>query len=331
MDALGNESELSAQVSAYVPFDSATGKIPDTGQTTSYTNTFGEDADYSINPQSYTKLDANGNALPDSAATWAMVRDNVTGLIWENKTDDGGIHDKDNTYTWQGAQDIFIAQLNAQNFGGHNDWRLPTVKELSFIADQGRYNPSINTGFFSNSMSSYNWSSTTCAFYPDYAWLVGSGRGDVGYDHKSRSYSNGYYYCARAVRGGTLSIETFVDNANGTISDTTTGLMWQKGETGAMTWEQALAYCENLQLAGYNDWRLPNRNELQSIVDYARYNPAIDQTMFPGATSSYYWSSTTCAWNQGHAWGVYFFSGYGYVDFDDKSGSHYVRAVRAGQ
>ena len=76
------------------------GPVPDTGQTQSYTDTFGEDSDYLINPPSYTKLDAQGNELSDSAASWVMVRDNVTGLIWEVKTDDGSIHDKDNEYTW---------------------------------------------------------------------------------------------------------------------------------------------------------------------------------------------------------------------------------------
>lgn len=70
--------------------------VPDTGQTQSYTATFGEDSDYTCNPHSYTKLDAEGNALPDAAASWSMIKDNVTGLIWENKTDDGSIHDKDN-------------------------------------------------------------------------------------------------------------------------------------------------------------------------------------------------------------------------------------------
>ena len=52
-----------------------------TGQTQSYTDTFGEDSGYTINPKSYTKLYAQGNDLPDSAVSWVMVRDNVTGLI----------------------------------------------------------------------------------------------------------------------------------------------------------------------------------------------------------------------------------------------------------
>ena len=83
--------------------------VPDTGQTWSYTDTFGEDSDYTINPPSYTKLDAQGNALLDSASSWSMVKDNVTKLIWEGKTDDGSIHDKDNTYNWDDAQSVFIA------------------------------------------------------------------------------------------------------------------------------------------------------------------------------------------------------------------------------
>ena len=79
--------------------------IPDSGQTKCYNDTaeiscpapgedfYGQDAQYTTNPRSYTKLDAGGNDLPDSAASWTMVRDNVTGLIWEVKTDDGSVHD----------------------------------------------------------------------------------------------------------------------------------------------------------------------------------------------------------------------------------------------
>jgi len=82
------------------------GPVPDTGQTQSYTDTFGEDSDYLINPPSYTKLDSQGNPLPDSATEWVMVRDNMTGLIWEVKQNQDGVkdysnpHDADNTFTW---------------------------------------------------------------------------------------------------------------------------------------------------------------------------------------------------------------------------------------
>ncbi|MBF0201707.1 MAG: hypothetical protein HQK66_10430 [Desulfamplus sp.] len=56
----------------------------------------GQDGNYIINPRSYTKLDDQGNDLPITATSWTMVRDNVTGLIWEVKTRDGSIHDRDN-------------------------------------------------------------------------------------------------------------------------------------------------------------------------------------------------------------------------------------------
>ncbi|MFO8240058.1 MAG: DUF1566 domain-containing protein [Dissulfuribacterales bacterium] len=120
-----------------------------------------------------------------------------------------------------------------------------------------------------------------------------------------------------------------VDNTDGTVTDTQTGLMWQQAEAGSMNWEAALTYCEDLELAGYDDWRLPNRNELQSIVDYSKFNPSVDTVAFPDALSCYYWSSTTFAANPGYAWRVNFYSGYVY--YCHKSLSHYVRAVRGGQ
>jgi hypothetical protein len=170
--------------------------VPDTGQTQSYTATFGEDSDYNINPQSYTKLDAAGNALLDSAPAWAMVKDNVTKLIWEVKTDDGSIHDKDTTYKWDKAQSVFIAALNAENFGGFSDWRLPSRKELAFIVNRGTYLPAINTTYFPNTMSSVYWSSTASAGVTVFAWCVDFYGGVVDDYNKS----NTYY--VRAVRGG---------------------------------------------------------------------------------------------------------------------------------
>jgi hypothetical protein len=122
----------------------------------------------------------------------------------------------------------------------------------------------------------------------------------------------------------------FTDNGDGTITDNKTGLMWMK-ETAdnTMTWKDAFSYCENLDYAGYSDWRLPNIKELGSIVDYSAYNPAIDTNFFPDTMSSYYWSSTTGSNDTDNAWLVYFYNG------DDcdyyKSNTYYVRAVRVGQ
>jgi len=351
--------------------------VPDTGQVLCYNVAgavitcplpgqalYGQDANYSINTPSYTKLDGSGSVLPDSAMSWVMVRDNVTGLIWENKTVDGTIHDKNKTYTWYdptnpnpGTQGDgtdtkdFLDALNSARFGGYSDWRLPTVKELTSIVNHGipYPGPTIDTGYFPNAVSSFYWSSTTGAPYGTYgAWGVGFGYGNGYGTNKSSSYY------VRAVRGGQsssldhLTIGSFdtvnsglsedasaatgsyTDNGDGTVTDTSTGLRWQQaGSSNTQTWEQALAYCESLNLGGYTDWRLPTSKELQSLVDYNRYNPEINTTYFPSTVSSFYWSSTTYANYTNLAWGVYFYDGIG--DVNNKIGSWYVRAVRGGQ
>jgi Protein of unknown function (DUF1566). len=81
-----------------------------------------------------------------------MVKDNVTGLIWENKTDDDSIHDKDKNYNWQDAQDSFIKNLNQNAFGGSTDWRLPTIEALASITYLNTYYPAIDNTWFSNPM-----------------------------------------------------------------------------------------------------------------------------------------------------------------------------------
>jgi hypothetical protein len=94
------------------------------------------------------------------------------------------------------------------------------------------------------------------------------------------------------------------------------------------TWQEALAASEGLSLAGHADWRLPNRNELRSLVDYSRY-PAIDPIFAATTQASAYWSSTTYAGTTHYAWRVYF--GNGYAHYASKSIGKYVRAVRGEQ
>jgi hypothetical protein len=133
----------------------------------------------------------------------------------------------------------------------------------------------------------------------------------------------------RAVRGGQES--GYKDNGDGTVTDTSTGLMWQKETTpeDRKNWEEALSYCENLTLGGHTDWRLPTIKELCSLVDYTRSKPAINTTYFPDTVASFYWSSTTDASHPNWAWVVHFWSA---VDYEyDKGNNSYVRCVRGGQ
>ncbi len=143
---------------------------------------------------------------------------------------------------------------------------------------------------------------------------------------------DGYY------QKGCPTANRFVDNGNGTVTDTCTGLMWQKDtadingdgtytwEQDEVTWQQALQYCESLEFAGHSDWRLPNVRELQSIVDYGRYGPSIDPVFSVWAESWWYWSSSTGAGHPDYAWGVDFVGGSVPVDYKGVGGC--VRAVR---
>jgi hypothetical protein len=123
--------------------------------------------------------------------------------------------------------------------------------------------------------------------------------------------------------------DRFVDNGDGTVTDTCTGLMWQQltASIGKVRWQEALEYCDDLALAGQSDWRLPDVRELQSLADYGRYDPAIDPVF--SAELSWYWSATTRADDPNSAWLVSSVSGY---VLHDSKGSHvdYVRAVRGG-
>jgi hypothetical protein len=103
--------------------------------------------------------------------------------------------------------------------------------------------------------------------------------------------------------------------------------MWTKLTTeDYYNWQDALAYCENLDFGGYSDWRLPNIKELRSIIDYTTEVPAIDLAYFPDTQSSGYWSSTTYHSTRLLAWSVGFYSGGG--GGTEKTNGGLVRAVR---
>lgn len=134
----------------------------------------------------------------------------------------------------------------------------------------------------------------------------------------------------------------FTDNGDGTVTHHKTGLIWQRcslgqswdgtdctGTATTFSWQQALAAGAQHTLGGFSDWRLPNKNELVSIVEYRCYAPAINNQQFPNTSSSWYWSSSPYADYSYHAWCVDF--GYGGVYDDYKNFSYRVRLVRAGQ
>ena len=113
------------------------------------------------------------------------------------------------------------------------------------------------------------------------------------------------------------------------VTDNATGLQWQDDTAPVtMPWQNAINYCEALNFSSKQDWRLPNINELNSLINDSTNAPAISST-FVNTASGAYWSSTTVANKASYAWGVYFHSGYQYGDA--KTVITNVRCVRAGQ
>ena len=270
------------------------------------------------NPKSYTD---NGDGT---------IRDNVTGLEWQQVPN--------TTYkTWTNAFTYCDTLVFPPGDDSHADWRLPTVQELATLVDHSRSNPAIDPLFGMTENTRY-WTADGRVQNTAYAWWIDFDYGWVNYEDETTSSA----LPVRAVRGPSYGPLTgFFVNGDGTVSDPDTGLMWQPcnaGQTwsGAQCngsvlvgpWDTAVNYIENLndtRYLGYDDWRLPTINELQSILDYSRYNPA---TTFPD-TEFAYWSSTGLAGYAGYnAWGVWLDDGS--VTAFEKIGGFPVRAVRNG-
>jgi len=268
---------------------------------------YGQDANYTGNQPSYTN---NGDGT---------ITDNVTGLMWEQSMGEKITFDE------------AFTKAKESNLGGYSDWRVPTIKELySLIQFTGQVKGAtaieffIDTNYFEQPLGNVSmgereidaqtWSSTEyvgktmrndeTVFGVNF--IDGRIKGYPKYKPATGDANTMYF---RMVRGNTeYGNNNFVDNGDGTISDLATGLMWQKSDDGvSRDWEEALKYAEDLELAGHNDWRLPNAKELQSIVDYTRspqtsaspaINPVFETTgiNYPDGSLGHYpffWTGTT--------------------------------------
>jgi hypothetical protein len=285
--------------------------LPDTGLTECYDDTgeiscpqpgerfYGQDGNY-VGHQPVYQLSLDG----------LTVTDLNTGLMWQ-QTDDGVRRN------WYQA----VASCEDSDLAGYTDWRLPSRLELITIVDHGRYNPSIHPVFTGRS-SSY-WSITKRRPDADDAFHI-----NFSYGYENSLTGDNIYY-VRCVRGENIPEVDPIDNYNGTVTDISTGLIWQQTNDGQRrTWEEALSYCENLPLAGETDWRLPNTHELRSIVNWALTNPGIDPVFDLSYTDSWwYWSGTTCPYSQGEAWSLDFSYGLAKA-YGLKTNSNNVLCVR---
>lgn len=131
-----------------------------------------------------------------------------------------------------------------------------------------------------------------------------------------------------------LALADMSRDATGIVTDSATALQWQDdysdngGDIKIANWKDAIGYCNELSLGGHNDWRLPNKNELLSIVDYTKSYPAISDE-FQNTSSYFYWSSTTNASDPSRAWEVFFYDGFSSNYY--KTDRNHVRCARSGQ
>lgn len=307
--------------------------IVDTNQSDFYSDTgiierpsegqayYGQDGSYTGHTASYTdNLDGT-------------ISDNVSQLMWAQ--------DMGSKMTYDQALDV----AENSELAGYSDWRIPTIKELySLIQFDGRVMGEkatdklfIDTDYFTQPLGdtsigereidAQTWSSTkyvgttmnSDATIFGVNFVDGRIKGYAEVKKKDKT-DNAMYF--RLVRGNTsYGDNNFLDNGDGTITDLATGFMWQQGDSGyGMDWEDALDYSENLDYGGYDDWRLPNAKELQSIVDYSRSlqttdSPAIDAVFDTTSVLNsdgtlnypYFWSSTSHLDGKNpYAYGVYF-------------------------
>ncbi len=248
---------------------------------------YGQDANYtarqSCTPQVYEKISEETNCISDNDAC-NIVDDLSTGLRWYFYT---GFGTWDNAYTFCDTLDT----------GEGREWRLPTAKELMSIIDSGSSYPALRMAYFRTGMYSSNsyWSGTYFQNQKtgeDEVLILDTGHGYLKYESYGKEGSN-YFACVSGTEYGVAGTFTEKNISGGTVvTDSTTDLMWKAATELDMNWSQALAYCEDLNYAGYSDWRLPNRNEFATILNYTGKEYGDSKSDFPDIIGGNYWTST---------------------------------------
>ena len=249
---------------------------------------YGQDAQYAIRkscvPQDFERLSSDeSDNMP-----YLQVKDKNTGLTWLYTGSSGSFEE----------MSAFCSELD---YAGKT-WRLPTPAEFMTIVDRDATGTPVlrqlyfNEIFLNNSNNNENyanfWTSVdTLYFYND---------GSIMRAEYSEGISNSVM-CVSGKEYGKVTAANYTSetvNGDEAIRDSSTNLLWQKSYVSGKTWDQALEYCENLKYAGYSDWRLPNINELTTLLDYSKTKIL---SSFPGMTANVFASSTN---KGGRVWAV---------------------------
>jgi hypothetical protein len=251
----------------------------------------------------------------DYAITPTTVKDNVTQLTWEAAQDAG-------TYTMDQAAS-YCASLGV----GALTWHLPTAIELlSIVSSDVKSLPAVNTAAFPSMTNLSVWTSSryaSPAICAGCAWVVELS------DGMPHMYPTSDLHGVLCVsRSATPSLAHY-SIANGMVMDNWTGLTWQQSMVLATaSLSEADNYCQQLTLGSATGWRMPQKKELESIVDRRTFGPAIDTAVFPGESGRAYWTASPYQYySVSKQWVVDF--GMGLSGFTDvSSGEAAVRCVR---
>ncbi|HDL15010.1 MAG TPA: DUF1566 domain-containing protein [Euryarchaeota archaeon] len=297
------------------------------------------------------------------------ITDNLTGLMWLKDGNCFGTQTSQGALDAVADFKTNPGKYYCQDYTAtYNDWRLPNVNELESLIHAGKNTYAwLNNQAFANVKSSGYWTSTYVYGYG--AAFIDMEYGNVYYWYgedvlpvrgttttlpktgqtKCYNYTGLKTNCAGTGQDGeiqagiTWPAPRFTDKGDGTVTDNLTGLMWLKdaGCLGGRQWFDALDRvadfntdpgkynCVNYHTASYSDWRLPNRKELFSLIDFSRPGlPSGDP--FVNVEGDYYWSSTAdgCGYFTCSAWRVDM--GNGIVYSHDMSNYSNVWPVRAG-
>ncbi|MCK4782294.1 MAG: DUF1566 domain-containing protein, partial [Desulfobacteraceae bacterium] len=240
-----------------------------------------------------------------------VVTDDVTGLMWTKNSD--------STFQNKDAACKYCEDLVA---GDYSDWRAPTIEELQTTIDYRYNSPAGDEILFNGTTGGSYLSSTQQASFSGSYWTIDSSIGTV---------INWFGWPAvyiRCVRGNMVKT-TFVDNGDGETVTSSDGLVWSKQTSDtSMNWQDANAYCSNLQAGGMSDWFLPTVEELRTLVAFDKAGPAADTSLFEIAPdTAYYWTATELSGDtETQAWQIAFLSGY--TEPLNKTDSRYYGWVR---
>lgn len=259
-----------------------------------------------------------------------VVQDLLTGLCWTADANPAEF-----PLTWQEAFD-FIRSMNTGGAFGHDDWRLPERNELRSLISYEARRPALPAGHpFRNVYLGWYWTSTGAAINRGYAWYVHLDGARMFYGGKQQ------YSMLWPVRGESRILESggqtgprFVGEGDA-VHDRQTGLRWMRNADLSgkpVAWREALQLVAGLnagQGGGEKGWRLPNINELESLVDCSRHSPALQAGHPFSGVRDVYWSSTTSFFEPDWAWALYLNKGALGVGFKKKPEFH-VWPVRDG-